>query len=115
MSHPKLLIVGGGPAGMSAAIAAARQGVASTLIDEGRALGGQIYREPHARGRSDDVPYFRRGDELRAEVDSLSALIDVQSETVVWGISKDGQVAVGKEQHGTRMLEPEQVIPMISM
>jgi NADPH-dependent 2,4-dienoyl-CoA reductase/sulfur reductase-like enzyme len=110
LSYPKLLIVGGGPAGMSAAIAAARHGIASTLIDEGRALGGQIYREPHERGRTADLPYFRRGDELRAEVQSLKPLIDVQGETVVWGISADGQVALGKERHGTRMLKPEQMI-----
>ena len=61
MTNTRLMIIGGGPAGMSAAIAAARHGIASTIIDEGRALGGQIYREPHSRGRTDDFQYFQRG------------------------------------------------------
>jgi NADPH-dependent 2,4-dienoyl-CoA reductase/sulfur reductase-like enzyme len=110
LSTAPLLIVGGGPAGMSTAIAAAKHGIASCIIDEGRALGGQIYREPHTRARTEDFPYFLRGDELRAEVRALNHLIEVRSETVVWGISKDGIVAIGKEQHGTDMLEPEQLI-----
>ena len=39
-----VVIVGGGPAGMCAAIEAARAGVECILIDEAPALGGQIYR-----------------------------------------------------------------------
>ncbi len=107
MSSPGLMIVGGGPAGMNAAIAAAEQGVASCIIDEGHSLGGQIYREPHARGRTENFPYFGRGDKLRGQVANYKELIDVQSGSVVWGISKDGKVAVGKERHGTQLLEPE--------
>ena len=95
---------------MRAAIAAAQQGVASCIVDEGHSLGGQIYREPHARGRTDNFPYFQRGDELRAEVAAHKDLIEVQSGTVVWGISKDGKVAVGKEHRGTRILQPECLI-----
>jgi len=110
LKSPQLLIIGGGPAGMSAAIAAARQGVASRIIDEAPHLGGQIYRKPHDRGRTDDFPYFQRGDELRNEVSAHADLIDVQSQTVVWGISKDGKVAVGKEQHGSTIVEPECLI-----
>ena len=104
------MIIGGGPAGMSAAIAAASHGVASSIIDEAPHLGGQIYRKPHARGRTDDFPYFQRGDELRNEVAANTNLIDVQSQTVAWGISKDGKVAVGKEQHGSTIVEPECLI-----
>lgn len=39
-----LLIVGAGPAGMSAAIEARRAGLQVIVADEGEALGGQIYR-----------------------------------------------------------------------
>ncbi|AZE22962.1 cyanide-forming glycine dehydrogenase subunit HcnB [Pseudomonas chlororaphis] len=40
------LIVGGGPAGMAAAIELAEHGVRSTLIDEASRLGGVVYRGP---------------------------------------------------------------------
>lgn len=39
-------IVGGGPGGLAAAAAAADAGLRPTLVDEGRALGGQYLREP---------------------------------------------------------------------
>ncbi len=39
-----LLIVGAGPAGMSAAIEARRAGLSVCVIDEGTGVGGQIYR-----------------------------------------------------------------------
>ncbi|MGC2042030.1 FAD-dependent oxidoreductase, partial [Paraburkholderia caledonica] len=39
-----LLIIGAGPAGMSAAIAARRAGLDVIVADEGEAPGGQIYR-----------------------------------------------------------------------
>ena len=42
MNHPSIVIIGGGPAGMNAAVAAATQGLNCTIIDEGFALGGQI-------------------------------------------------------------------------
>src|SRR5690348_11043057 len=40
-----LVIVGGGPAGMAAAIAARRFGVETTLVDEHGTLGGQIFKQ----------------------------------------------------------------------
>jgi hydrogen cyanide synthase HcnB len=40
------VIVGGGPAGMAAAIELAEHGVRSLLIDEASRLGGVVYRGP---------------------------------------------------------------------
>ena len=40
------LIVGGGPAGMAAAIELARHGVRCTLLEEASRLGGVVYRGP---------------------------------------------------------------------
>ena len=41
-----LLVVGGGPAGLSAAAEAAHDGLSVVLVDERATLGGQIYRQP---------------------------------------------------------------------
>lgn len=42
----QLMVVGGGPAGMSTALAASRAGVRVVLVDERPTLGGQIYKQP---------------------------------------------------------------------
>ncbi len=83
-----LVIVGAGPAGMSAAIAARAAGVGSVLIlDEGAAPGGQIYRrhgagfavaDPHEAGRE-----YRDGEDLIAAARRSGAAI--RSRAVVWG------------------------------
>ncbi|HTI02316.1 MAG TPA: NAD(P)/FAD-dependent oxidoreductase [Acidisoma sp.] len=44
MSEADLIVVGGGPAGVEAAIEAARHGLAVTLMDEAPEAGGQVYR-----------------------------------------------------------------------
>ncbi|MEU0050980.1 FAD-dependent oxidoreductase [Streptomyces sp. NPDC006309] len=62
--RPTLAIVGAGPAGLAAALAAAARGVRVTLVDAGGRAGGQFYRQPapalaprpahapHPRGRT---------------------------------------------------------------
>ena len=68
-------VLGAGPAGTGAAIAAAAAGRSVLLIDEAPAAGGQIYRKPpdalrparHDAGNID--PDRRAGDALRRELD----------------------------------------------
>jgi D-hydroxyproline dehydrogenase subunit alpha len=48
-------VVGGGPAGMSAAVAAADAGVSVALLDAGSALGGQFWRHPPDRALAAEV------------------------------------------------------------
>jgi len=102
-----LLIVGGGPAGMSAAIAAAECGVASMIVDEGFDLGGQIYRKPT---RPDGVPApDTAGAALRDRVGSLRELISVRTGAVAWGVFESLRVAVSHDG-GTELLAPEAVV-----
>jgi NADPH-dependent 2,4-dienoyl-CoA reductase/sulfur reductase-like enzyme len=62
MSSVDLLIVGAGPAGMTAAIAARRHGLEVLVIDEQPAPGGQIWRSVE-NSRRDDIlgPTFVEG------------------------------------------------------
>lgn len=48
MINTQILIVGAGPAGMSAAIEAASHGAQTTLIDENDRPGGQLIKQTHA-------------------------------------------------------------------
>ena len=39
-----ILIIGGGPAGIAAAVRAAESGAATGIVDDNETLGGQIWR-----------------------------------------------------------------------
>jgi NADPH-dependent 2,4-dienoyl-CoA reductase/sulfur reductase-like enzyme len=111
LNTPELLIIGGGPAGMNAAIEAAEHGVHSCIVDEAPNLGGQIFRHPHERARKASPELINpRGDELRQRVAELSHLIQVRSDSVVWGMSGKNRVAVGKEGTGTEFFEPKALV-----
>jgi D-hydroxyproline dehydrogenase subunit alpha len=84
-----LVIVGGGPAGMAAAIEARRAGVKSVcILDEGISLGGQVYRRfgpGFTVSDQHDVGHeFRDGQTLIDE--TLASGADIRTSTVVWGI-----------------------------
>jgi len=49
-----VLVVGGGPAGMAAATVAAECGVQVAIVDDNRALGGQIWRESSRGGQHEE-------------------------------------------------------------
>lgn len=67
-SHYDLIIVGGGPAGLTAAIYTTREGI-DTLIIERAAIGGQAASTMHL----DNVPGFHEGVEGREFADRLRA------------------------------------------
>ncbi len=84
-AHPDVLVAGGGPAGMAAAVAAARAGASVMLAEEEHRLGG------HLRwGGPADLAAVA---ELRAEVAATPG-IEVLTDTVVTGRYDDNWVAV---------------------
>jgi sarcosine oxidase, subunit alpha len=84
-AHPDVLVAGGGPAGMAAALAAARAGAQVLLVEEEYELGG------HLRWGNEAELDALRG--LREEVASTPG-IDVMVNSVVNGRYDDNWVAV---------------------
>jgi thioredoxin reductase len=77
-------IVGAGPAGLSAALAAAGAGAGVVLIDAYRRPGGQFYRQPAAEFRAaGPAGHQREGAALREA--AAAAGVEMWSETAVWG------------------------------
>ncbi len=75
-----LLIIGGGPAGLCAAIEAAKCGCKVTIVDESLALGGQLIKQTHKFFGSAMVYAGKRGMEIGKlfvnEIEKLSGKID---------------------------------------
>jgi len=74
-AHPDVLIAGGGPAGMAAALGAADAGAAVILVDENHQLGGHL--------RYGDAVDLAALDELRAALAATD--VEVMTDAVVTG------------------------------
>lgn len=78
----KVMVVGGGAAGMSAAIAAAERGHLVTLFEKGDRLGGQLRLAGAAPGR----------EEFLVLADDLERQVEKAGVTVVCGVAVDDSV-----------------------
>ncbi|KAA6176113.1 NAD(P)/FAD-dependent oxidoreductase [Pseudomonas veronii] len=90
-----VVIVGAGPAGISAARTLLDHGIKPCLIDESLRGGGQIYRrQPAGFQRSAKQVYgfdARKADAVHRTMDELACLIDYRPETLVWN-AEDGRL-----------------------
>ncbi len=82
-THPEVLVLGGGPAGMTAALALAENGLTAHLVEKTGALGGEARRRRYALDGGDPPAFIRdleqrlRSEEriklhLEAELEGLS-------------------------------------------
>lgn len=94
-----VLIVGGGPAGLSAAARLAAAGLAVTLVDEQPELGGQYYRRPSPAVLREHGDHRPEGGRLIARVRDLG--VDCRTSHLVWGIDDDGRTLLGTGPDGT--------------
>lgn len=89
--HYDIAIVGAGPAGGNAALAAAQSGARVVMLDEQPAAGGQVWRGKSASILSaPTTPETTAGNALRTAL-SESAATHL-TDTRVWDIRRDGQL-----------------------
>lgn len=92
----ELLVIGGGPAGLGAAIEAARRGVATTLVDENEKAGGQLYKQIHKFFGSAEHYSGVRGFSI-AELllkEAYEAGVTILTGTRAIGVLRDGRVVL---------------------
>ena len=98
MNRTDLIVVGAGPAGMSAAIEAAKHGARVTVFDENSRPGGQLFKQIHkffgSKEHHAKVRGFVIGEELMEEAARLG--VDVRLDSTVIGLYQDKEVVVRK-------------------
>jgi NADPH-dependent 2,4-dienoyl-CoA reductase/sulfur reductase-like enzyme len=86
-----VIIIGGGPAGMSAAINAKKFGASLLLIDENETLGGQLLEQTHKFFGSKEHYAGIRGYEIAKLLENIliKLKVDILIKTIVWNISNE--------------------------
>ena len=95
----EILIIGAGPAGISAAIEAAKSGAKVTVVDENAAVGGQLYKQIHKFFGSAKNSAGMRGFEIARMLEKEARELGVEFwlNTVAYGIFKEG-VGIVKDE-----------------
>ncbi|MFT8887185.1 MAG: FAD-dependent oxidoreductase [Ethanoligenens sp.] len=96
MQRYDLIVVGAGPAGLSAAIEAAKCGMRAVVFDENARPGGQLFKQIHkffgSKEHKARVRGFKIGEELLAEAQSLG--VEVRLNAVVLGLFPEKEITV---------------------
>lgn len=103
-----LIVIGAGPAGGEAALAAAQSGLTVALVDEGPAPGGQVWRAPRTgAARTATESDRQKGDALRARL--AASTVEILSRTQVWDV-KPGFAVSCVSDSGARMLTAPRLV-----
>lgn len=91
MSH-EVLVIGGGPAGVSAALALSRAGLKVTLCEQGPRLGGALHRQPDDPAHAVPTPraHKRRWQDMMTALEASN--VEVLCRHVFAGLEGNGAV-----------------------
>lgn len=113
MKNVETLIVGGGPAGLCAAISAAEEGSKVLLVDRNSELGGQLIKQTHMFFGSEKQHASVRGidisDILLKKIHN-NGNIEVLLNSTVLGMYDDGIVTIEKENKEYIKIKPKATV-----
>ncbi len=114
MKQAELVIIGGGPAGLCAAISAAKSGSKVLIIERNKYLGGQLVKQTHmffgsekqyASTRGIDIP-----DILLSELDKYKENVEILTDTTVVGMYEDGVITALHKEDEYFKINPKAII-----
>ncbi len=104
MTEYDVIIVGAGPAGLGAAIEAAKAGANALIIDENEKPGGQLFKQIHKFFGSKEhyagTRGFVIGNNLLDEAKALG--VNISLNTRVWGVFPDGTITACSKDKSIR-------------
>ncbi|MXZ68596.1 MAG: NAD(P)-binding protein [Acidimicrobiia bacterium] len=107
---PTVLVVGGGPGGLSVASVIAEHGVDVLVIDERSKLGGQFYKQPPPERAIDDTridSQYRAGRKLIAR--AQDAGVEIINNVTLWGAFAPDSLAARSDDCDW-VLRPERLV-----
>ena len=91
-----LIVIGAGPAGLSAAIEAAKHGIKPIVFDENAKPGGQLFKQIHkffgSKEHKAKIRGFKIGEELLAEAEKYG--VEVVLNATVIGLYQEKEVKI---------------------
>lgn len=105
-------VIGGGPAGLTAAYEAAISGASVCLIDENKTPGGQLFKQIHKFFGSQFHRAGTRGFRIAEMLvrDVLEAKVDVMLDAVAWSVTPGYKIAVTVGDEHTWIVEAKKII-----
>ncbi|MGD9569321.1 MAG: NAD(P)/FAD-dependent oxidoreductase [Sedimentibacter sp.] len=114
MKDTELLIIGGGPAGLCAAISAAESGASVCIVERNKSLGGQLVKQTHMFFGSEKQYASTRGIDitniLLNKLNSYKENVEILTDTTVVGMFEDGVVTVLHKEDNYYKIKPRAVI-----
>jgi sarcosine oxidase subunit alpha len=111
MKYTEIAVVGGGPAGLSAAITAAKYGAKVTVIERNNNLGGQLKKQTHKFFGSQNQYASIRGIEIADILESQlkEYNVEVLNGATVLGLYEDGVLTIDKKDKYIK-LKPDRIV-----
>jgi len=115
LRQTEVMVIGGGPAGLSAAIEAATSGCEVTLVDSDLALGGQLIKQTHKFFGSKDERAGTRGfkiaETLMEELEANKDRVTIHSNCTATGFyAEDGVVSCVHGEDDYFRIKPTRII-----
>jgi len=114
MAHydTELAIIGAGPAGLAAAVEAAKRGVETTIIDENMKAGGQLFKQIHkffgSHRHLAGTRGYNIGEMLLDEIAKLR--VNTLLSTVAFGFFEDNRIGIYREGEVSSIVAKQVII-----
>ena len=114
MKQAELVIVGGGPAGLCAAISAASSGSKVLIMERNKELGGQLVKQTHMFFGSEKQYASTRGIDitniLLNKLEKYKENVEIMTDTAVVGMYEDGVITALHKEDRYFKINPKAVV-----